>query len=504
MTTSPTDMVFKTEPLHHQLAELQRSRDELVWALLWEQGCGKTKPTIDTAAYLFNRGAINGLLVVSLSSVAAKWAKDEIPKHLPDHVQRRVVLWGGSASKLEKQLQELTMVEPMKLHVLCMNIESLRTERGFKAAQRFLMGHAAMMVVDESTIIKNPKATQTRCCTKLGQLAKYRRILNGTPITQSPLDAFAQFEFLQHGALGCTTYYGFRNQYAVLKKRYLNGRSFDEVVSYQRLNDLQSRMAAMSSRVLKKDCLDLPDKVYDTRYVELTPVQRRYYDQLRDEALAELGDGTAVAAPLAITCLLRLRQALCNLAPTPEGGTRPVDATDPRLSELMSIIEQTGEEQKVVIWGTFTESLRVIGTKLKEEYGADACAVIYGAVDKETRHEAVTKFQDPASSLRFIVANPATLGVGVDLYASSLVIYYNNDWSLYQRLQSEDRTHRVGQTQKVTYIDLVAPDTVDLKIRNALLEKGKLAGMVTGDTRGMDAEMPALTAETLKNLLISG
>lgn len=481
MTDVPTDQIFKTEPYQHQVDALLASRDKRVYALLMEMGTGKTKVAIDTASYLYGKGEINGLLVIAPKTICRNWAQKEIPTHLPDHINRRTVLWGPQSAKLAGELGELLVVEPLKLHILVVNVEALASERAFVVVSKFLRGHQAMIVIDESTTVKNPRAARTKYVTKLGLQARYKRIMTGTPVTQSPLDVFAQFEFLEHGCLGSSSFYGFRNQYAVLQKRYVNGRSFDQVVGYQRLEELQKAIGHLSYRVLKKDCLDLPDKVYEVRNIELTPTQKQYYEQMRDEALAAVGDGM-VAAPLVLTQLLRLRQALCNLAPAPDNGAVPIDPkSDPRRSEVMDLLAEAGD-QKVIIWANFRPSLNLLAEAIKAEYGPESCGLIHGDIPQDKRQEYVTKFQDPADKLRFMVAQPRTGGYGLTLTAATLVIYHDNDWSLEVRQQSEDRAHRIGQTQKVTYVDLVAPGTVDEKIRQALLDKRDLASRVTGDT----------------------
>jgi SNF2 family DNA or RNA helicase len=475
------DQIFKTTPYKHQLEALEQSRDKRVYALLMEMGTGKTKVVIDTVSYLFGLGKVNAMLVVAPKSICTNWAKKEIGAHLPDHVERRVVLWQQSTDKFEKELAQLTKVEPMKLHVLVINVEALATDRGYKAAERFLRGHDALFVIDESTIIKNPTATRTKRAIKLGNLAAYRRIMTGTPVTQSPLDIYAQFGFLDTDILRSSSYYGFRNQYAVLRKRYVNGRSFDEVVGFQRLNELKELLRPHSYRALKRECLDLPAKIYETRTVELTDAQRRYYNQIKDDALAILNDGSVVAAPLVITQLLRLRQALCNIAPTVEGGpTVTIDDRNPRLDAVLELLEEAGD-QKVIIWANFVPSVKLLNEGIGKEFGREKVAYISGEVPALRRQEIVEQFQDPEHPLKYLVMQTRTGGYGLTLTAATLVIYHDNDWSLEVRLQSEDRAHRIGQKNSVTYIDLVAPDTVEEKILASLMSKQELADRVTGD-----------------------
>lgn len=514
MTQEPQifDYPFKTHPYDHQLKIWLESRAAHYFALLMEMGTGKTKVAIDTCGWLFGRGEINGLVVVAPKSICRNWADKEIPAHLPDSIERRVVLWGGkSKKKMEQDLATLREVEPMKFHVLVVNIEAIGTDRCYDAVESFLKGHHAMMIIDESTTIKNHKALRAKAVINLSRYTRYRRILTGTPVTQSPLDLFSQFEFLSHGALGSYSWFGFRNQYAVLRKRYVNGRSFDEIVGYQRLEELHKILKPISYRVLKKDCLDLPPKIYEVRHVEMTEAQTAYYEQMREEAMSILSSGDVIAAPLVLTQLLRLRQCLCNIAPRLseddlDKSFQNIDKKDPRAEEVLALLQEAGE-QKVIIWANFIPSIRNLVTKIAEEYGVESVGAIMGSVSAAARQELVTKFQDPDSPCRFIVAQPRTGGFGLTLTAATLVIYHDNDWSLETRLQSEDRAHRIGQHHPVTYIDIVAANTIDEKIRDALMEKKVLADLVTSGAPQADSvarqleEKDRLHAATLLAML---
>jgi SNF2 family DNA or RNA helicase len=473
--------IFKTEPYKHQLEALLASRDKRNYALLMEMGTGKTKVVIDTCSYLFGLGRINALLVVAPKSICANWARKEIKVHLPQHIDRRIVLWQASSDKFEKELAHLSKVEPMKMHILIMNLEALATDRGYKAAEKFLKGHDVLFAIDESTGIKNPNAVRTKRAIKLGNLASYKRIMTGTPVTQSPLDVYAQFAFLDPDILESSSFYGFRNQYAVLRKRYVNGRKFDEVVGYQRIEELKEKLKPHSFRALKRECLDLPDKIYSTRYVEPSEAQRKYYEEIRDDALSILNDGTLVAAPLVITQLLRLRQALCNIAPSGDGlSAVTIDDKNPRLDAVLELLEEAGD-QKVIIWANFVHNIKLLNNGIAKQFGDEKVAYISGEVSAANRQDIVEKFQDLDNPLQYLVMQTRTGGYGLTLTAATLMIYHDNDWSLEVRLQSEDRAHRIGQSKSLTIVDLVAPDTVEEKITTSLLQKQELADRVTGD-----------------------
>ena len=401
---------------------------------------------------------------------------------MPDNVEMRTLLWGPQTKTFEAQCKALFQLEPLKLHVLVMNIDAVITDRGYDLLEKFLRCHDTLLCVDESTSIKNPKSSRTKILTKLGKLAKYRRILTGTPVANRPLDVYSQFNFLKEGCLGSSSWFAFRNRYAVTRARHFNGRKFEEIIGWQRLDELHKEVAAHSYRVLKKDCLDLPEKIYQTRYIEFSPEQKKYYEEMRDLAFTVLDTGLMVGAPLVITRLLRLRQALCNLAPSGEGEGETVfiGEKDPRLEEIIKLVDEAGD-QKILIWSCFTPSILKIVAALNGEFGEGTAAGFYGDVSASRRQELINEIQSKEAKLRVLVLNPATGSESITLTGASLVIYHDNDWSLKIRQQSEDRAHRIGQTRAVTYIDLVAAGTVDEDIVWSLKDKGNLADAVTGD-----------------------
>jgi SNF2 family DNA or RNA helicase len=469
--------MFKTVPFKHQLDVFEQTKDLLAAGLLLEMGVGKTKIAIDTAAYLYNKKQIKAMLVVAPKTICRNWSEKEIPAHLHDDIQWQVVVWRSGSKTFEKELMQLLHYSPDKFKILIVNVEALITDRCYDKVEAFLKTYDTMMIVDESTIIKNISADRSKACIKLGKLAKYRRILTGTPITQSPLDLYSQFQFLQDGYLG-KSYYGFKNTYAVLKKRYINGRSFDEIVGYQRLQQLQELIKPISCRVLKRDCLDLPDKIYQVRYIEPSVEQRRVYELVKSETMALLQNGALITAPLMITQILRMRQALCNLT-NADGQEQCIDLKYPRIDEIMKILDECSG--KVIVWASFIRTIHDIADAIKLKYGNDSAGEIHGSVSAVDRQNVVNNFQDENSALRFIVAQPRTGGYGLTLTAATTVIYHDNDWSLEVRQQSEDRCHRIGQKNNVTYIDLVSAGTIDEKIREALVSKKELADLVTGD-----------------------
>ena len=478
------DQVFKLPPLRHQLECLLMSRDRKFFGLFHEMGLGKSKVLIDTASWLFSKGQISGLVIIAPKSACLTWALQQIPTHMPDSVKTEVVVWGGPSKGLEQKLASLTTSNPTRLATLVMNPDAVITDRGYDTLEKFLQTFSCLLTIDESTSIKNPKSSRTKILVKLGKLAKYRRIMSGTPIANNPLDIFSQAQFLDPDCLGYSSWFAFRNRYAVTQTQYLNGRRFEKIIGFQRLEELQRTISGFSHRALKRDALDLPEKIYETRYIELTLEQRKYYNELRDDALSELSSGTTVTAPLIITRVLRLRQCLSNLAPT-AGGTEFISSKDPKLEAVLEILEQAGD-QKVLIWSCFTPSILRLVEAINTEYGEGTAAGFYGDIGQNERQDLINGIQSKESSLKVLVLNPRTGSESITLTGASLVIYYSNDWSLAVRQQSEDRAHRIGQVRAVTYIDLTVKDTVDELIVDALQDKRQLADVVTGDAlRGL-------------------
>ena len=292
------------------------------------------------------------------------------------------------------------------------------------------------------------------------------------------MDLFTQCGFLSSQALGCNSFYVFQNRYAVLKRRMMGAKSFNEVVGFQRLDELTVKLDAFSTRVLKEDCLDLPSKVYVQRRVELTPEQAKLYNQMNEYALAQLDDGKLATTVNILTQIMRLHQITCgHFQPDDNAPIEPIKNN--RLPELLNICEEL--QGKAIIWATWTHDITQIAQALRDRFGNEAVATYHGATPQDERQVIVSRFQDPADPLRFFVGQPSTGGYGITLTAANTVIYYSNSYNLEHRLQSEDRAHRIGQTKSVTYIDLISPKTVDGKILTALRSKINIAATVLGE-----------------------
>jgi len=470
---------FKTTPYDHQRRALSDSWAAEYYALFMEMGTGKSKVAVDNMAILYEMGKINAALIVAPKGVYDNWVKGEIPVHLPDRIDRRVLRWTPVRTKrFEEELIDMITSKEKYLKIFVMNVEAFSTPRGTEAAEAFLFQNPDnMIIVDESTTIKNRKAQRTKNIVKLRDRAKYRRILTGSPITKSPMDLFSQCDLLNEKCLGFNSYFAFQARYANVQKRTMGHRSFQQIVGYRRLDELSEKLDRFSNRVLKEDCLDLPPKVYIRREVPLTKEQERLYIQMKKLALAKMESGELATTASVLTQIMRLQQICCgHLAPDDE---EIQTIKNNRLEELMGLIEEVNG--KAIIWATYSHDIKMIEREIAKLYGEDSVATYYGATPQDERQEIVNRFQNTRDPLRFFIGQPKTGGYGITLTAANTVIYFSNSYDLEIRLQSEDRAHRIGQGHKVTYIDLVSPDTIDERILEALRNKIDIAGQVLGE-----------------------
>jgi len=469
---------FKTEPYEHQKDALKKCWNKEAFAIFAEMGTGKTKIALDNACILYNRGKIDRLLVVAPKGAYMNWVDLEIPTHVPDYIGKKVLAWKPSTSeKYKAQLKDIMNLGDYRLKIMVMNVEAFSTKKGLNFAKLFLIGRS-MMIVDESTTIKNPQAKRTKNILSLAKETKYRRIMTGSPVTQSPMDLWSQMDFLDPEILGQSSFYAFRTRYAIMITANAAGgtHKYQKIVKFKNLAQLGQLVSPHSYRILKKECLDLPDKVYTKREIELSDEQKEAYADMKANAMSVL-KGQSMTALNVLTQLIRLHQITCGHMKTDAGHT--IDLRSNRIDELMQILgETTG---KVIIWANYIHDIEKIEANLALEFGKDSLCTYYGATPSDKRQECINNFQDPNSPIRFFVGNTQTGGYGITLTEASTVIYYSNNYDLEKRIQSEDRAHRIGQKNKVLYIDLMAKGTVDQKIIQSLRNKVNIAKEISGE-----------------------
>ena len=457
------------------MTALEKSWNKENFAYFMEMGTGKTKVLIDNMAMLYDKGKVDGALIIAPKGVVKTWYEQEIPTHLPDHIENVTVLWQPNITKTQQEKLESLFEIETALHILIMNVEALSTDKGVKFATKFLNSHKVIMAIDESTTIKTPSAKRTKNIIGLGKYAKYRRIMTGSPVTKNPLDLYSQCEFLDPYLLDFTSWYAFRNRYAEMKTMHIRGRSIQVVDEFKNLGELSDTVKTFSERILKEDCLDLPPKNWIKRHITLSNEQKKTYEQMKKAAMAVL-NGKVTTTMTVLTQLMRLHQITCGHFTADDGSTQLIPNN--RITELMNILEET--EGKAIIWANYQKDMTQILDNINKEYGPGSVVSYYGLTPQDERQDNIRRFQsDP--KCRFIVGTPSTGGYGITLTAANTVIYYSNGYDLEKRLQSEDRAHRIGQKKNVTYIDIICEDTVDEKIVKALRDKINIASEVLGE-----------------------
>lgn len=482
-----------TTPMKHQTEALRRIRErprspspDDVFALLMEMGTGKSKVVVDEWQNRVAGGDVRDLLIVAPAGSYRNWTEDksdEQPSELRAHLDPDLyddalrATWQSGSPAALKRVGDLLRAKNGRPRVLAVNVEALSTvEAARTACGMFLRSGRAMMVVDESTVIKSYKAKRSKNTVDLGRMAAARRILTGMVAPRSPLDLFMQFNFLDWRIIGLRNFFAFRNRYAIVKKQDFGGRMVDIVVGFRNVQELQAKIAPYSYRVTKEECLDLEPKTYSVRDVPLTKEQVRMYKEMRDYATAEIAaSGTFVTAQAVISQLLRLHQIVCGHTKDENGSV--LDVPSNRVRAVVDLLDE--HDGKAIIWTTYDHELRKLMHGIGEEFGPQSVVGFWGGNRKE-RAEGERRFlSDP--NCRYMVATPAAGGRGNTWNVANLVIYAANSYDLELRSQSEDRCHRRGQTRKVTYVDLVSRGTVDERIIKALRKKIDIASMINGD-----------------------
>jgi SNF2 family DNA or RNA helicase len=474
---------MKTRPMKHQETGLRLLQEHPEYfALGAEQGTGKTWMLLADAEARFKRGEIDGALVLAPNGVHTNWVLREIPTHL--EVPCVSAFWvSGGGKRQQRRIDKVMRTEPGEaLAVLTMNIEAVGTAAGYDAAKDFLRNFRSVLIIDESQRIKNPTASRTKRVMTLAPLAASRRIASGTLIPNTPIDLFSQYEFLASGLLGTKSYRAFIAEYAELLPehhalvRQIAARSRGarpQVIKrdaqgtpiFKNLTKLQRLMEPHTYRVLKKDCLDLPEKIYQTRYFDLSPAQMGRYRSVEEDLIFRREDGE-IDQFTALTVITKLRQLTSGFMLI-DGKPSSLVESEERLAALELALEEV--EGPVIIWAAFREEIAQIAAMLESQ----GVVQFHGDIGAKDRQDAVDRFQ--RGEARFFIANPAAAGTGLTLTAAETAIYYSNSYSLEQRLQSEDRCHRIGTKRNVVYIDLVARGTIDERIALALQNKNLLA-----------------------------
>lgn len=524
-----THFIHKTKPYEHQIEAVHYCYGKQYFALLMEQGTGKSKVLIDIASNLFLEKKIDAVMLIAPNGVQQQWSNEQIPTHSP--IPYTDTVWELSvSSKKQRETEKFIHTKSKGLKWFCINVEAFSRDTHLSLFKSFLKYNRTFLVIDEATRIKNPTAQRTvniiqglsdvikvgKRITSVAPLSVYRAILTGTMVTNSPYDIWSMMEFLEHNYLGLD-YYSFKNHYGIEKRtnipgsyksytrkittkeianvrQYLaRGKSIEETANimslsessirflkdnplvqapYKNLDELKAKIAPISFIIRKIDCLDLPPKIYEKLYVELSNDQKVAYKTLIKELSAEY-NGAQLNVLNKLTLLGRLGQICGGFFPSNnEQETILIPFTsNPKLDALVEDLEECADWPVIVI-AAFVAEIKAIYARLCKEYPDEKIEYICGEVTTN-RTSIIESFK--RGEIKILIVNARTVGSGYNLQISHVQYFYSNTYSMEDREQIEDRIHRDGQkSETVLYKDIIAKNTIDEKIIAILQQKKDL------------------------------
>ncbi len=447
-------MVVTTPLLSHQQTATEKLLPSRIGALFMEMGTGKTRTAIEMICRRQERiSNVVWFCPVSLKETI----RHEILKHTdtsPENIH--VFAQKTNARNIPHVFWQIV------------GIESMSASRRVILTVNALVDERSMVIVDESSYIKGHRSARTSWITRIAERARYRLILTGTPLSQGVVDLFSQMSFLSPKILGYQSFYSFAANHLEYSDKYPG-----LIVRSHNTAYLAAKIKPYVYQVTKEECLELPDKLYHPQYCSMTWEQRAAYDQAKDEILSEMEDETFDSFTI-FRLFTALQQIVCGFWNHIDHKTKVEtfhEFSHGRLDMLMDIIRQIPEDEKIIIWAKYKHDIEQIGAAFRAVYGEGCAALFYGAINEKNRAAEVVKFRNGA---RFFLATQSCGGHGLTLNESHHVIFYNNAFKYSERLQAEDRCHRIGQEHPVTYIDIICSDSIDERIDTALATKGNI------------------------------
>lgn len=442
------------------------------FGLLFEMGCGKTLTAIAIAGAGYQMGKVERLLIVAPTSVVAVW-----PKELQEYAKFKYTcktLLGEKKQRL-KQIDDLIKFPFKALKVAVINYESTWRPEILEKLKEF---DADMVIADESQRIKTYDAAQSKAMHELGDQARYKLILSGTPVQTAAIDIWSQYRFLDKSVFG-DNFFKFRGRYAIM-----GGYGNKKIVGYKDLEGLIKKEHSIAFRVTKDEALDLPEQTFETRKIQFSQKEKNLYERIKKDSYAELDGGGHITATTVLTRLLRLQQLAGGFL-VQDDAQKPQLVSRAKLDALGDIIEDyvIGSGKKLVIFARFIAEVKAIMELADKVLPKELKQVaIYGDIKKEDRGDIVKQFQEDPNTVLFI-GQIDTAGTGITLTAADTCVYYSKNFNYATYSQSLSRIHRIGQRNCCTYIDLEIEGTIDELISKALSRKEDMAKTVVDNWR---------------------
>ena len=471
----------------HQADHFALHKDTTAWGLLWEQGTRKTRTTIDTFCHQYIEGRINAVVVLAPPGVHENWVVEQMVKWVPDDLKKQIrsyVFYTGKAKRKSEKFPQRQLIDHNGLSVLAITYNGLMTEHGRKLVKQLLKKRRCMLIADEGHRLCRPKAKWTIRALSMTRYSESRRVLTGTLLRNGePFDAYAPIKFLDPDfwsrEIDIHDYAAFKNYFGTWVSQELkDGGSYERCVEYKNLDKLQELLKKISDRVEMGVVLgEVPKPYPETFHFDMTPQQRRLYDDLRNDYISFLESGESVTADMAMTRMLRLQQVTCGYVPVDSVTDDPqptlwISDKNPRLELLLDRLKD--EQYQSIIFSRFRKDIDWIMEKLGDK------AVRYdGKVPHSERGAAQRRFT--RGDAQWLVGNPALAAEGLNLQNARSIYFYANSFKLTERTQGISRAYRSGQKYPVKVTDFIARKSVDEGIVTKLRKKMEISASILGD-----------------------
>ena len=464
-------MNCSTSLFDHQQRAVDKLIRSRVSGLFMDMGTGKTRTAIEFAYLRQNRiGNVVWFCPVSLMETV----RYEIEKHT-----------GEQAYVFDDDTTMRTVPDTFWYVV---GIESISSSDRVTLTANSIVTPESFVIVDESSYIKGHASIRTRRITRIGSRARYRMILTGTPVSQGVVDLYAQMRFLSPKILGYNSFYSFAANHLEYSEDYPG-----LIVRAHNVDWLAAKIQPYVYQVTKNECLDLPRKLYDARYFQMTNEQYELYERAKWDILYKVDDYEQLETYTLFRIFTALQQVTHGF--WNRNGNELIECDHYRIKVLLETVQDIPTDEQVIVWTKYHYSIRQIVASLRAAYGAENVTQFHGCVtDRESE---LRRFRDGA---RFLVATQATGGHGLTLNEANYVVFYSNEFKYSTRIQAEDRCHRIGQDRKVTYIDLVCSKSIDERIQRALEKKESVARSFRRDVDRLKDKNKDAVEEFVKSL----
>ena len=465
-------------------------------AFFCEQGTGKSKMIIELHEDWYDTFDLDIILLVAPNVVYTNWVMKELPQHNP--VNYLAVRYKSGQKGCWKDIEHALHVGKFQRKQVwyCLNVEAFATPTLISKLKTLLKDKRYALIVDESSTIKNPKAQRTKGLLELAQGATCRLVATGTPTPQGVLDLVSQCELLEKGVLGFKNQFAMRNRHCILERSFYGGRSFDKIIGYKDVESLNNKLKRFSVILKKSECLDLPEKVYT--YVVCEPptsVLTKYNEMQKEFLIALEGMDSEAVGLTGATTMVKLHQIANGYVRDVNNHTYWI--SDFKIQAVLNYIELMASDEPVLIWGHAIPLIETMIQELEKIY-PNKVASLYGATPMHQRQAEAEAFT--SGRKRFMVANPSVAGMGLTFTHCRTVLYVSNSFNLEHRLQSEDRTHRIGQKSNVTYVDFITADTLESEVLKRLMAKEEVSLKLLG-AKALELKNTSLKAQQLEQAI---